>query len=534
MQRIGPARTAMIRIRAVWRRRWRLTIAWNLAALASLLAAPTRADWGDPLQRIELLASDDIPDDIAGHSQPYLGRPFGEADAEALRIELTRGLVDRGYVNSGYRLAEPAYAGGVLRLQRIAGRISRVQLGGQERLRPAYVTSRLTRTGETFNTLVLAERFRKLLNDPLFRRVDASIIPDVTPGEAVLDLAIERNRAWNFSLETGNQRPRSIGEYAATARASVANLSGWGDTLGIALSNPIDDGRGARVQVGWQVPLRAGGPSLNLAYDEGSASVIEPSVARLDITSRIQSVETGLSQVLLDTANQRLAASVAYLTRHNRTQLLGEDFAFQPGEPDSGTRVHDVRLQAEYARRSETALLLARASLIIGSNNIRPVPFPTAPLADDHHRVLLLQGQYARTLGESGLRGVARATLQRTPDRLVPLERIAVGGGATVRGFLENTLVRDEATIVNLELEWPLVKQDTRNLTLIPFIDYGEARNQGEASASLASAGLAGRLTWGGARLELAWGHRLREPDGYHPGGGAQAQGIHFNLAYGF
>ena len=499
-----------------------------------LASDATTPAWGEPLRELRIDADDSISDDAQSNATPLIGQPLGEADAEALRIELTRRLVERGYVNSGYVLHEPAFRDGVLHLRRVAGRVVRTQMRGNERLRPSYVEDRLIRSGEAFNTRVLGERFRLLLNDPLFKRINASIIPGTAPGEAVLDLAIERDRVWSFALEANNYRPQSIGEYAALARMGVRNLTGRGDALSLGLSTPVSDGQGGRVQVGWQLPLGARGLQLALNYDEGNVTVIEQSVASLDIKSRIRSLEAGLSYPLLDDGARRLAVSASVLTRHNRTQILGEDFAFQPGEPDGGSRVNDIRLQGEYAQRSDRGLLLLRGALTVGRNNIREVPFPEAALADDRYQVLLLQGQYGHQLSERGVRAVARGTLQATPDRLVPLERIAVGGSTTVRGFLENTLVRDQAAIVNLELEVPILTGDGPKFTLIPFVDHASAGNRGEADVTLTSAGLASRTTWRGARFDLAWGHTLDEPADYRDGRRLQGNGVHFSLGYAF
>ncbi len=493
-----------------------------------------RPAWGEVLNDVAIDADADFGPPLAPLLEPLLGSPLGEADAEALRIALTRALIEAGYVNSGYVFVAPIFRGGVLYLRREAGRITEVRLRGQNRLRKAYIEQRLAPAGETFNTVLLGERFRRLLSDPLFSRIDARIIPGTQAGQAVLDVDVERARAWEFALETHNQRPRSIGEYAAVARAGMRNLTGLGDALELSIQTPLGDGEGERYGFGWQLPLGTKGLALRLAADSGSATLVEQSLVDLNIESRIRSLEAGLSYPLIDDGQQRLALAASLLTRHNRTQLLGQDFAFQPGEPDSGTRVHDLRLQAEYARRDPHGLLILRATLTAGRSNVREVPFAEVAIPNSRHRALLLQGQYSRQLGNGPLRGVLRGTLQITPDRLVALERIAVGGYATVRGFLENTLVRDEARVINVELEVPLRRSGDLQITAIPFVDVGNAGNRGEPSVTLASAGLAGRLQWGGARLDVAWGHTLREPPAYRGGSGLQGNGVHFNLGYRF
>ena len=59
------------------------------------------------------------------------------------------------------------------------------------------------------------------------------------------------------------------------------------------------------------------------------------------------------------------------------------------------------------------------------------------------------------------------------------LERIAVGGRYSVRGYRENLLLRDEGLIVSIESRIPLIRDKNWAdvLQLVPFVDYGYAEN---------------------------------------------------------
>jgi hemolysin activation/secretion protein len=70
----------------------------------------------------------------------------------------------------------------------------------------------------------------------------------------------------------------------------------------------------------------------------------------------------------------------------------------------------------------------------------------------------LLQSQWVRRFKFLDLQTIARMTLQLANKPLLPLEQIAVGGRYTVRGYPENTLVRDNGFIASLESRIPLIK----------------------------------------------------------------------------
>ena len=138
---------------------------------------------------------------------------------------------------------------------------------------------------------------------------------------------------------------------------------------------------------------------------------------------------------------------------------------------------------------------------------------------------------------DNGAQIILRGTIQETPDRLLPLDGISVGGVYTVRGYRENQLVRDTGQIFNAEFEYPLVPGSGRslNVKLIPFYDYGRAKNKDEQPASLSSAGVAARVRWQGLSIDVAFAKRLYYPDAIDaPHKTLQDKGVHFQLSYNF
>ncbi len=152
-------------------------------------------------------------------------------------------------------------------------------------------------------------------------------------------------------------------------------------------------------------------------------------------------------------------------------------------------------------------------------------------------RLWMGQVQWVRQVLDNGAQLVLRATLQRSANRLLALDGLSVGGVNTVRGYRENQLVRDQGEYLNLEFDYPVLRNPGTglNLNLIPFLDYGRAHNQGQVRASLSSVGMAGRLIWRGLQLDLALARRIHAGiDLSTQNGTLQDQGVHLQVGYKF
>ncbi len=490
------------------------------------------------LQRVQFSGNTVVPTaDLQAAAGPYLGRAVSLAELETLRLQLTRVYVDRGYVNSGLLLRR--VGDGVAEFDVVEGRLSGIQLHGMERLQDAYVAEQLQRSGDgPLNLDVLRERFQLLLGDPLFDRLNARLLPGVLPGEAVLDIDVARASPYQINLFANNYRPVSIGSGAYGVSGWVRNLTGRGDVLDASLQAPTEGGGDLRTTLGWRLPLNHRGTQLTLAYDHGSSSVVEESVRALDIKSRLTSREIGLSQTLHETLERKLSVGVGRGWRENRTSLLGEPFSFVQGEATGETRERLWRFWQEFAQRSEVQVLALRSTFSWGRNNLQDTTgLPASNPYPHRYRAWLGQAQFARQLNTDGAQFVARGSVQRSPDRLLALDGMAIGGINTVRGYRENQLVRDQGYVVNLELEWPLLRDGERNLRLtgVPFYDQGRGANHGEPGTTLRSAGVALRLAWYGLSVDLTLAKRLREPqETKDQGSSLQDKGVHLQVGYRF
>ena len=477
-------------------------------------------------------------EELGALARPYEGRDVTPAELEELRQKVTRAYVDRGYVNSGALLPAALPRDGTLQIEVIEGRLEGLRVKGQGRLHESYLRWRLwPDPNAPFNVETLRERFQALLSDPMFDRVHAGVSPGSRVGSAFLDLEIVRAQPYQLALYANNYRPPSIGESAAGVSAWVRNLTGLGDVVDASAQVPLQGDHRPRGEISWRIPAGPWGTEIYGLASRGQSAVLEEPTRILDIESDVRTLEAGIVQRVLENSRHRLAFGIVSADRENTTTLGGVPFSFVLGEPDGITHVRSARFWQEYSFRWEGGATVLRSTFSRNRNNYEDVTGLPATMATPDHESCTWIGQaYAVTqFADRRAQASLKGTVQKTGQRLVPLDAFAVGGISSVRGFRENQLLRDEGGFVSAELELPVYarSQPLLSSALGVFADHGFGRNQGAATSRISSMGVLLKGRWERVRLEIAAAlHRWRSADVPRTKGALQDRGVHVQLTY--
>jgi hemolysin activation/secretion protein len=206
------------------------------------------------------------------------------------------------------------------------------------------------------------------------------------------------------------------------------------------------------------------------------------------------------------------------------TSLLGIPFPLLPGSRQNGeTVVTALRVAQDFIHRTQNQVIALRSRFSIGLDALGATVNLDPDVPDGIFFSWLGQAQWASRLPILDSQVIVRADVQLTPDPLLTLEQVSVGGRYTVRGYRENTLVRDNAVLASVELRVPLVRNApwADYLELAPFFDYGRAwssRGDTPDPPDISSVGLGLRwaLTFPGVvsvkpQFEVYFGYRLRD-----------------------
>lgn len=472
--------------------------------------------------------------ELARITAPYAGRPIGAEELEGLRRELTLLYVDAGYLNSGAVLPDQDVREGVVHYRIVEGRLADVAVEGNRWFRSGYLERRILRGAHTpLDVAELEKELQRLQQDPRIRRVQAELLPGERPGEARLRASFEEELPFFAAVEFSNHDSPSIGQYRVQLDLADRNLTGWGDVLRLmgAWTPGLWDG-----EAGYEIPITAWDTTLGAWFRQGRSEVVEEPFDALDIESRARTIGLELRQPVYRAERSSLELALTAEHRKSETFVLGDRFPFEEGTDDGRVVVSVLRVRQDWLYRDLRQVVAVRSQLSIGLDvlgatndgcafelrNLCVTPQPTGGGAapDAHFVAWLGQLQWVRRFDRWwGIEAVLRTDLQVASQPLFSLEQFSVGGHASVRGYRENQLVRDNGLASSLELRVPLWSDVRRGLAvqIAPFFDVGRSWNTKRSDASphtLASVGVGLRagLTRH-LRGELYWGHRIRKVD---------------------
>ncbi|MEI6708138.1 MAG: ShlB/FhaC/HecB family hemolysin secretion/activation protein [Methylococcales bacterium] len=427
-------------------------------------------------------------EDLQKIAQPFIGKAVTVNEIEELRQQISQYYVQQGYVNSGAVLPDQQFQDGIITLQIIEGKLTEIRVKGTEWLSPTYISERLYADDEqVLDTNQLRQNFQQLLLDPLIERMNGSLIPASKRGTSILEVDVTRARPYQLSLTADNYTPPSIGGEINHLSGWVRNLTGFGDIVSgsVAYSEGLLGGSGS-----FSIPLNAHNTLFNFHFDRNNATIVERTLKPLNITSRYANYEFGLSQPLIQTLNRNLNIGVVFNFKRNKTFLgiLNEPFPFSEGASKDGVSKDSVlRFSLDFTERLEHQVFSARSTTSVGINALAPTWHKDPSNPDGNFVSWLGQVQYAGQVLDTDANLILRGDLQYSDDKLMTLERFALGGRYSVRGYRENELVRDKGYDLSAELRYPLLKDEgerifSNQLTIFPFMDYGAGQNRGDSA----------------------------------------------------
>jgi hemolysin activation/secretion protein len=472
---------------------------------------------------------------------PFVQRELTTDDLEQARRAVTLHYVNQGYLNSGAILPDQDPSDGVILMRIIEGHLTQIHLSGNRWLSDRYLYPRLRRYAQSpLNLNQLQDGLQWLRLNPNITQINAELQPGDAPGEAHLDLHIADRQPFRVGLQFDNQRPPSVGAEQLSLLASILNVTGHSDSLelryGIAHAG-VDGPEFSEfdnVDASYRLPITRYDTTLGFYGSRLNSSIVESTFQPLDIESLSTSFGLLLHQPVLQSVDQEISLTLAFDRRENETRLLAEPFSLSPGAVDGKTAVSVLRFSQEWIGRGQDHVLAIRSTFNLGLDlwDATDSNIPGEPNATFFS--WLAQAQYVRRLFHTQNQLVWRLTGQWTQEPLLALEQISLGGFDTIRGYVENQLVRDRGLSSSVELRLPVWfnSAGAGMLFVAPFFDIGVASGvqHSPGPTTLCSTG-AGLLLTPNRHLsaQLYWGYRLRDVD-MPDDAGLQGHGISFKI----
>ncbi|MDH5641183.1 MAG: BamA/TamA family outer membrane protein, partial [Nitrospira sp.] len=364
---------------------------------------------------------------------------------------------------------------------------------------------------------------------------NAELRPGDRLGEAKLNVSVQDANPIHAWVEFNNYQPPTVGAERGLATIAHQNLTGNGDiaTFTYGRSRGVDP----ILDTSYLLPLNRYDTSLFFGYRRNDFFVVEQPFKPLDINSRSEIFTITLRQPLYRTLSDEVAVSFSGERLFNKTTLLGEPFDFTAGSDRGASTVSALRIAQEWTHRTPTTVVAIRSRFSVGIDALGSTNNGGA-VADSQFFSWLGQANYVTRLSSTGIQLFSSMTLQMANDRLFPFEQMAVGGRYSVRGYRENTLVRDNAFLYSFEIRLPIWTAEAGYdiVQLASFVDVGRGWNtksQSAGSETLASIGVGVRLNlFNTAYANIYWGQQLNHIPAPGSGGNLQDHGVHVQFLW--
>jgi hemolysin activation/secretion protein len=482
------------------------------------------------IKEVEVLGNTVLQDEITALTQQYENRSVTFEQLLELRSAIVQLYIDNGYITSGAFIPNNQdLSSGTVLIQVVEGEIEQIEIGGLKRLRTGYVRSRLDRATSTpVNQQRLEEALQLLQLDPLLEQVNAELTAGTTAGSNILRVSLKEAPAFHAAIAIENNQSPSIGSVQGSIEVSHDNLLGFGDRLSAQYGRTegLD-----LYDVNYTIPVNARNGTLKFSYNNGDSRIIEDDFEDIGIRSETQTYSLGFRQPLTRTPTREFALGLSLDLRRSQTYLLDDiPFSFTEGPEDGEANVTVIRFSQDWVDRGTRRVLAARSQFSLGIDAFDATVNDSG--TDGQFFSWLGQFQWVQQLSPRALL-VARIDTQLTPDSLLSLERLSIGGVDTVRGYRENQLIADNGIVGSVEVRLPLTS-DPRILQLSPFFEIGTAWNNRDIDPDPATiAGLGLGLRWlmtPDLSLSLDYGIPLISVG--DRGDSLQASGLYFSIRY--
>ena len=473
--------------------------------------------------------SDEELSGVVGH---YLGRYVSSEELQALRHVLTQYYISRGYVISGAFIPNQEVEGGEVTVQLVEGRLSRLEVKGNNWLRSSYIRNRIMLNNSgILNVGDLTDSLHFLKLDSLVGNMRGELVPGEVLGEWVLNVEVEEEENLHFAVVANNHRSPNVGENRLEIHAGHHNVSGFGDAINVryGVTEGLTD-----VYVAYAFPINPRNTRIGIGYSKSDSIVVERPFDDLDIESDLEGGELYLLHPLYKAFGEEVELEFKVERRRSKTYLLGVPFSFSPGVDEGRSSSTVMRISQKWLKRRATNILAAESRLTIGVDALGATVNDNEP--DGQFLAWLGQFQWVQRFRLANSVAVFRFDTQLSEDALLPMEKFSVGGANSVRGYQENWLVRDNGWAASVEQRFPLrlnkyVKRP-HALELAFFVDAGRGWNRWDVATDLETLSSVGV----GVRYEsseklhagLYWGKALTATD--DGSGDLQSQGIHFQV----
>lgn len=463
-------------------------------------------------------------DELLSITEDYVGKPITYSALTELRDRITLLYIQKGYINSGAVIPSQVMIDATLVIKIIEGKLTGLDYKTNGSLHESYIRDYIEISSSKVHNIHTLERQLQYLNsNRLIQHVQGRLVPGKTLGTSILQLRVKEKDNVQGHTQFNNYNTPAVGAEGGSLALRVNNLSGAGDSLHTHLTKT----KGlVSYSISYEWPMHAQNTSLLLDLYNSDSDIIEPDFAELNFESSSISYGIGLRQNVYRKKHSKVDLQVKVDTR--KSELLFLDGQAFEGE----NTVLAFRFSQIWTYQALQDALSLRSVISVGKGGIEGIG------AAEDQRVgafltWLAQFQWAHRFESSQHQLIFRADLQLSDGPLLNMEQFAIGGHASVRGYRENTFVRDNGWLLSTEYLIPFLNN---RFNISFFLDAGRSWNKNDSHTEEVLLSIGAGVDWKISKnvlmsVDLAKAQKkIPESTRYN----LQDEGVYFNIGVDF
>lgn len=379
-------------------------------------------------------------------TERYLDLEFTLAELDAIAANVTAYYRSQGYTVAQAFVPAQEVKDGLVRIQIIEGRLAAVRFNGQQHYRDGFLQGYLDRfaTGEQGEIVTDAslERRLLLLNDLPGLKARATLSPGDAFGTTNMDVGVTE-KLFDAFLGYSNSGNREVGQYRVDGGVSLNNPLTLGDQLTVRAIRSTDD-LFRYQQAGYSLPL--GSDGLRLAFSATRTNYqLAGDFKALDLSGKVRSRDATLSYPFIRSRSRNLIGALQYRRTSTRQYVFGSPLS------SSSIPMVVASLYANWIGRDSSLTTLNvsySTNYWHGGHGVDSERVHSKYDAD----VTYLTG--ATRQWDFFFHGRGVFSNGRLPD----IEKFALGGADSVRGFSNAYIRGDSGYLLSVEMrrQWRL------------------------------------------------------------------------------
>jgi hemolysin activation/secretion protein len=444
------------------------------------------------VKKIEVVGNTVLVDEeIAAIIKPLEGKLATPEQIQTTAEAITQLYISKGYITSRAEFQPEDHVDGVVKIKAIEGELERIDVIGNLQTNSDYVRSRVgLGVIKPFNSNRMEDQLRLLREDPLFKKVSASLKAGTAEGKSILVVQVEEANQLTGSISTDNYSPVSVGSERIGISLNYRNLTGIGDLLSASYARSTTGGANL-YDFSYTVPVNPMNGTLALRYAPNNYRITDPAFAALNIRGASSLYDIAYRQPLIRNPREEFALSLGFAHQTGQTFLF-ENLAvpFGIGPDANGVSTTSVfRFGQDYTLRDPEGIWSLRSQFNLGTGllNATYITIPNAGFFS-----WLGQLQRVQILSSDALL-ITSLESQLSANPLFPSQQFAIGGGQSLRGFRQNSRSGDNGIRLSVETRLIAMRDELTNratVQIMPFFDIGAVWNNGSSPTPIQSQNL--------------------------------------------